>query len=108
MEFNPSLTLLYLVIGGAATLICRFLPFLVFRGRAIPDWVSYLGKVLPMAVMCVLVMYCVRDISFQSIQGFLPYCICLALVAGLQIWKRSTALSIVCGTVCYMLLIRIL
>lgn len=108
MAFNPSLTLLYLAIGGAATLICRFLPFAVFRSGEIPGWVTYLGRVLPMAVMCILIMYCVRDMNFLSLGGFLPYCLCLALVAGLQIWKRNTALSIVCGTVCYMVLIRIL
>lgn len=108
MSFNLPLTLLYCLIGGAATILCRFLPFLLFRGREIPGWLSYLGKVLPMAVMCILVMYGVRDISFSSAGGFLPYCASLALIAGLQVWKRNTALSVVLGTACYMILIRIL
>ena len=108
MTFNPSLTLLYLAIGGAATLICRFLPFIIFKSKEIPSWVTYLGDVLPAAVMCILVIYCVRDISFSSLAGFLPYCISLLIVVVLQIWKRNTAMSIIFGTTVYMILIRIL
>lgn len=108
MTIDASRTILFLVIGGGATLLCRFLPFLVFGERRIPGWVSYLSTVLPLAVMCILVMYCVKDISFVSIAGYLPCCISLALIIFLQAWKRNMTLSIICGTACYMILIRML
>lgn len=99
---------LMLCIAGAVMLLCRALPFILFGKREIPGSILYLGKVLPMAVMCILVLYCIRDISFASAGGFVPYTLSLAVVVGMHLWKRSTALSILAGTVCYMVLIRIL
>ena len=99
---------LMLCIAGAIMLLFRALPFVLFGKREIPGSILYLGRVLPMAVMCILVLYCIKDISFSSAGGFVPYTVSLAVVAGVHIWKRSTALSILAGTACYMLLIRIL
>lgn len=100
--------LLFICIGGGVTLLSRELPFLLFSRRSIPGVVLYLGKVLPMAIMCILVLYCVKDISFAGAAGWLPKLASLAAVTGLHLWKRNTTLSIFAGTVCYMVLIRIL
>ena len=49
------------------TIALRFLPFLIFSGkRKTPAYISYLGKVLPFAIMGMLVVYCLRNISFTS------------------------------------------
>ena len=99
--------LLALLITAAVTAALRFLPFLIFGGkRKTPETVLYLGKVLPCAIMGMLVVYCLRGMSFASVGGFLPQLIAGALTAGLYLWRKNSLLSILGGTACYMLLIR--
>ncbi len=107
MEINVTRTLLILLIGGCITFLSRALPFLLFRNRQVPKVVTYLGKVLPMAIMCVLIFYCIRNIHFRTPGGYLPYLISLAVTAFAHLWKRNSFLSIACGTVCYMLLVQL-
>ncbi|MCI7742711.1 MAG: AzlD domain-containing protein [Clostridiales bacterium] len=85
----------------------RFLPFLVFSGkRETPPYIVYLGKVLPYAIMGMLVIYCLRGISFTATANYLPELIACAVVVLAHVWKRNTLLSIISGTVCYMLLVQ--
>lgn len=98
-----------LIIGVIAlvTALLRFLPFFVFDGRRpIPKVIRYLGSVLSYSVMAMLVVYCLKDISFVNYSGWLPPMISVLAVIVLHIWKRNTLLSIIGGTACYMLLIR--
>ena len=89
------------------TIALRFLPFLIFSGkRQTPAFISYLGKVLPFAIMGMLVVYCLKDISFTGAPFGIPEILGCAAVAGLHVWKRNTLLSIGVGTVCYMLLVQ--
>ena len=89
------------------TIALRFLPFLIFSGkRKTPAYVSYLGKVLPFAIMGMLVVYCLRNISFAALPFGIPEFLGCAVVAGLHLWKRNTLLSIAGGTVFYMLLVQ--
>jgi len=105
---NVSRMVILLCIAGGVTLMTRELPFLLFRKKDIPSAILYLGRVLPMAVMCILVLYCIKDTTFTSAAGFLPQIISLSVVTLLHLWKRNTTLSIFAGTVCYMILIRLL
>ncbi len=89
------------------TLITRFLPFLVFpAGKPTPKFIQYLGKVLPAAVLGLLVIYCVRDVSIFTGNHGIPEMICIAVVAALHVWKRQMLLSIAAGTVLYMVLVQ--
>ena len=98
---------LIIAVAGAVTLMLRFLPFLVFSGkRETPPYIVYLGKVLPYAIMGMLVIYCLRGISFTAAANFLPELIACAVVVLAHVWKRNTLLSIISGTVCYMLLVQ--
>ena len=98
---------LIIVVAGAGTLLLRFLPFLIFNGkRETPPYIIYLGKVLPYAIMGMLVIYCLRGISFTAAANFLPELIACAVVVLAHVWKRNTLLSIISGTVCYMLLVQ--
>ena len=85
----------------------RFLPFVLLRGKQTPPFVAYLGKVLPFAIMGMLVVYCLRHISFSAMPFGIPEVISVALVVGLHVWKKNTLLSIISGTVCYMLLVQL-
>lgn len=97
-----------LVMAGV-TVLLRFLPFLIFGGRAkTPEFIEYLGKVLPYAIMGMLVVYCLKGTSFNFVINWLPVCVGVVLTAMIQIWKRNTIYSILAGTVVYMVLIRIM
>lgn len=92
----------------AVTMRTRFLPFLIFgEKREIPAVISYLGRVLPYAVMAMLVVCCLKGLDFSAPGSFVPELLCTALVAGLHAWKRDTLLSIGVGTVAYMLLVQL-
>ena len=95
------------VVVVLVTMFTRFTPFLIFgEKKTTPEWVVYLGKVLPFSIMGMLVIYCLKDISFLSSPFGLPEIIGCAIVALLHVWKRNTLLSIGGGTAIYMLLIN--
>ena len=98
-------TAVLIAVMSLVTILLRFLPFLVFRENT-PPYISYLGKVLPPAIIGMLVIYCLKDISLSMLPYGLPELIASACVIGLQIWKRSALISILTGTVIYMLLIQ--
>lgn len=96
-----------IAIAAIITAALRFLPFLIFgENRKTPAVIAYLGQVLPFAIMGMLVVYCLKDVSFASAPFGIPEAIGCITVAGLHIWKRSTLLSIGGGTVVYMLLVQ--
>ena len=89
------------------TLLTRFLPFLFFpAGKPVPSYIRYLGRVLPGAVFGMLVIYWLKDIRWLQGAHGLPELLSLALVLGLQSWRRQMLLSIAGGTVCHMLLVQ--
>lgn len=97
-----------IAVSAAVTMLLRFLPFLIFGGdRKVPDTVTYLGKVLPSAIMAMLVVYCLRNVHITVASELIPSLIACGVVVLLHIWKRSSLLSIVGGTVTYMLLIQL-
>ena len=90
------------------TMLLRFLPFLIFRkGRETPAYVSYLGSVLPQAIIGMLVIYCLKDTVVTSAPFGLPELIASAAVGGLQAWRKNSLVSILAGTVIYMLLTQL-
>lgn len=99
----------FMVVAVAAfvTIALRFLPFAIFSGeRKTPAVVAYLGKVLPYAIMGMLVVFCLKNVSLINAPHGIPELVSCALVVILHIWKRNTLISIVGGTVCYMLLVQ--
>ena len=97
-------TILVIALG---TMLSRFLRFLLFpAGKPTPKLVQKLGRILPAAVFGLLIVYCLKNVSFLSGSHGLPELISIALVTALHLWKRQTLLSIAAGTVCYMLLIQ--
>lgn len=98
---------LIITVVALVTIALRFLPFLIFgENRKTPPLIAYLGQVLPYAIMGMLVVYCLKDVSLTSAPFGIPEAIGCAIVALLHIWKRNTLLSIGAGIVCYMLLVQ--
>ncbi len=87
------------------TILLRFLPFLVFK-KETPPYISYLGKVLPPAIIGMLVIYCLKDVTPTVSPYGIPELIAAACVVILQVWKRNSLISILTGTVIYMILIQ--
>lgn len=104
---NALYALVMILVIALVTAALRFVPFFIFSGsRPVPKFVTYLGRVLPYSIMAMLVVYCLKGISLVMASFWLPELISVALVAVLHIWKRNTLFSIICGTVCYMILIQ--
>lgn len=111
MFFVTLLNQIYWV-GGATvgallgTMVTRFLPFLIFpEGKEPPEFIQYLGKVLPYAVIGLLVIYCLKDVPGSGTYG-IPKFLAIAFIVLLHRWKKSILLSIGGGTVFYMLLVQ--
>ncbi len=96
-----------IAVMAAVTLLLRVLPFLIFGKRETPPFVKFLGKYLPYAIMGMLVVYCLKAVRPLAYPYGLPELIALVIVALLHVWKRNTLLSIVSGTVAYMLLVQL-
>lgn len=93
------------VLGTMAT---RFLPFLVFPpGKPTPDYVRYLGRVLPAAAIGLLVVYSLKGVNVLAGSHGLPELVSVAVVVWLHLWKKNMFLSIAAGTILYMILIRL-
>lgn len=97
------ITIVAVVLGTMAT---RFLPFLIFpEGKTPPVFIQYLGRVLPYAVISLLIIYCLKDVPASNTHG-LPEVIAILFVIVLHKWKKSTLLSIAGGTILYMILVQ--
>lgn len=98
------ITVAMVVIG---TMLTCFLPFILFpAGKPTPKYIRYLGQVLPAAVFGLLVIYCLKNVSFISGSFGIPELISIAAVISLHLWKRQMLISIAGGTICYMLLVQ--
>ena len=107
MILSAGESIAIIAVCVVCTFLERALPFLLFGGREVPKIVRYLGRILPMAVMATLVVYCLRGITFTTMGNFLPQLISVAVVAALHLWRRNTFLSIVVGTALYMVLVQL-
>ncbi|MCR5626403.1 MAG: AzlD domain-containing protein [Lachnospiraceae bacterium] len=103
-----SQVILTIVVAALATMFTRFLPFLIFNGKKkIPDYVMYLGDRLPYAIIAMLIIYCLKDVSFNETANYLPNFIAIGVVAILHFWRKNTLLSIIGGTAVYMILVQV-
>lgn len=100
--------ILTIAVCAAATMLTRFLPFLVFgsRGGRVPEVVEYLGHVLPAAIFGMLIVYCLKGVSFATGSHGIPEAIAIGVTVALHKWKNQTLVSIAGGTLCYVLLVQ--
>ncbi|MBR3825584.1 MAG: AzlD domain-containing protein [Lachnospiraceae bacterium] len=103
---NTMHSFLLIAVVALVTMGIRFLPFVVFRKKT-PKLVLYMGKVLPFAIMGMLVVYTLKHVSIVEGNHGIPELIGVLLVIFLHKWKHNTLLSIVGGTIIYMVLVQI-
>lgn len=106
MQLTAVQTLVIILLIAAGTMLTRFTPFLLFpEKREVPKYVIYLGKVLPPAMMGLLVVYCFKGVSFTEGAHGLYEAIATIVIILLHKWKSNVLLSIIGGTVVYMFLV---
>ena len=98
-------SLALILIMAALTAALRFLPFVMFS-KGTPKTIVYLGNLLPNAIMAMLVVYCLKNVSFTASSHGIPEVLAVFLVAVLHKWKHNMLLSILGGTAAYMLLVQ--
>ena len=108
MQISVEQSILIIGICAGCTFLERWLPFLIFRKGEIPVLIRYLGKVLPLAIMATLVVYCLRGTTFDEAGNWVPQIVAVAATAGIHLWKRNTLLSVFGGTVIYMCLVQLI
>ncbi len=100
-------SVLIILLVALTTLATRAIPFILFpEGKKVPKAVEYLGKVLPPAVIGMLVVYCFKSVNPLGYPYGMPEFIAGAVVVFLHVWKRNNLLSIGVGTILYMVLIQ--
>lgn len=107
MYLTPLQTLGMILAVAAGTQLTRWLPFWLFpENKEPPAVVTYLGHVLPAACMGLLVVYCLKDVSWLSGAHGVPELVSIAVVLVLHKWKNNVLLSIAGGTALYMFLVQ--
>ena len=98
----------YLIIGVVAftTMFIRFCPFFIFKKTS--KLIDYLGDVLPFSIMAMLVVYCLKDISFISYNTYIPKIAATIITIVVHKFKHNILLSIIVGTIVYMFLMNTL
>lgn len=108
MHLNTVESLIIVLVTAAGIQLTRWLSFILFpENKEPPQVVLYLGKVLPPAMMGLLVVYCLKGVSWLSAPHGAPEIIAIAAVAAVHKWKGNVLLSIAGGTVLYMVLIQL-
>ena len=107
MTLTPVETLGIILAVAAGTQLTRWLPFWLFPEKKRPPAVgTCLGRVRPPAMMGLLVVYCLKSVTWLSAPHGAPELIAIAAVAVLHTWRRNVLLSIAGGTALYMVLVQ--
>lgn len=108
MSLSFSESLLIIVVIAVITFALRAAPFVLFGGTGTtPKLITYLGNTLPPAVMGMLIIYCLRNVSILSSPFGLPELVGVAGVALLHLWRKNNLISILGGTVIYMVMVQL-
>ena len=56
-----------IVLSAMITFLLRALPFLLFKEKELPEWLKKIEKKLPMTIMAVLIVYCLKAVSYTHL-----------------------------------------
>lgn len=105
MTHNQMLITVVVIMLG--TMLTRFLVFFIFPPtKEPPQFVTYLGKVLPAAAIGLLVVYALKDVKITEIPFAIPEVLAIIVILLIHKWRRNSLLSIASGTIVYMTLIQ--
>jgi branched-subunit amino acid transport protein AzlD len=107
-QLTLAAVLTAVIVSALVILATRAFPFILFSRRDPPRIICFIEKYIPPMVMAILVVYCLRDVKFTPLSGGMPSFAALSVTIILHLWKRNSMISILGGTVLYMLLVRVL
>lgn len=106
---NYEKSILIIAIVSIVTLLLRLIPFIIFNGKKeVPKIITYLSNVLPFSIMAMLVVYCYKEIYILSTPYGITELFAGVTVVLVHLWKKNTLISIIIGTVFYMILIQLI
>lgn len=98
-----------IIVIALGTLLTRAIPFMIFSNtNKKPEVIDYLGKVLPYSIMAMLVVYCLKEVNIFDVNHGLPEIIAVLITTITHLIKNNTLLSIVIGTVSYMICVQVI
>ena len=107
MYLTPFQTIVMILAVAAGTQLTRWLPFWLFpENKEPPPVVAYRGRVLPAAVRGLLVVYCLKNVTWTASPHGVPELLAILAVVLLHRWKGNVLLSIAGGTALYMALVQ--
>lgn len=107
MPLTTEKAIIVVLVAAICTFATRLFPFALFGGKKeVPEFIKYLGDILPVAIIGILIVYCLRDFTDGDLNIIIPQAIAVVATALVHLWKRNILLSISVGTIGYMLLIH--
>lgn len=103
-KLSITMVLIATICSAIIIFIERALPFILFRKKTPPSFISFIEKYIPPMVMAILLFYCLKDVNFSSSSHGIPYIIALTTTVLLHLWKRNSLISIFGGTILFMVL----
>ncbi len=100
---SVSHALLTTVLFALVIFATRLFPFLLFSRRDPPKLIRFIEHSIPPAVMAILVVYSLKDISW-AVTGGIPHIAALSAAVLLHTWKKNALLSIFGSTALFMIL----
>ena len=102
--------LLRVLVIAAVTAALRMLPVLLLASnkKPLPPVVLYLSRVLPGAIVGLLVVYSLRGVALSKSPHGIPELVGVLVAGSLQYFKRNTLLSVFAATACYMVLMALM
>jgi branched-subunit amino acid transport protein AzlD len=92
------------LVAAAVTWALRALPFAALNALRSSATVRELSARMPAGVMVILLCYCLRDLPVTHPARLLAPLVALAVTVGVHVWRRSALVSIVGGTLVYVVL----
>lgn len=106
---NYNYTLYAILVIATVTFGTRLAPFILFgKGKSTPEYVNYLGNYLPPAIISMLIIYCLKNVSLSAFPFGIPELVGVVSVVLLHLWKRNNLLSIIGGTIVYMIGVQLI
>ncbi len=104
--YSVTTLLTITLIAALITFATRLLPFAFFRNKQVPQVLTSLETGLPTMIMVLLAMNCLKNIEWSFYPHGLPEIICIIIVGVLHIYKQNALISILSGTLVYVLLVH--
>ena len=102
---------IYMNVMGFGFLYPFFMSHLIFGGSlefiVVPMLLAPFAP-LQMILVALLIVYCLKDVSFLTGFHGIPEAIAIAATIAVHVWRRNLFFSCVAGTAIYMILIHLI